>query len=120
MPVRGVRGAITVTENSVDQVESATTELLHAMVDANQIDPADIASCWLTTTSDVNATFPAVAARKLGWLDVPLLCAHEMDVPGSLGYCIRIMFHWNTEKVQSAISHIYLKDAISLRPDQSL
>lgn len=117
MPTRGVRGAISADSNTADAIEAATAELLEAMVDHNDINVADIASCSLTTTADLNATFPAVAARKLGWHHVPLLCAHEMDVPGALSQCIRVMILLNTTKKQEEIKHVYLKEAVSLRPD---
>jgi chorismate mutase len=73
-----------------------------------------------TTTKDVVSQYPALAARQLGWLDVPLLCSHEMEVPGSLPHCIRILLHWNTELSQSEIQHIYLGEAQSLRPDKAI
>ena len=83
----------------------------------NGIDPADIASAWFTTTVDVDAEFPALAARQLGWLDVPLICGHEIDVPGSLRKCIRVLLHWNTDKPQCEIEHVYVREAKRLRPD---
>ena len=116
--MRGVRGATTVTENTREAILTATRELLEAMITANSITIDDIASVWFTTTTDVNAEYPAVAARQLGWLDVPLLCGHEMHVPGGLAYCIRVLLHWNTTVSQSAVRHIYLHEAVSLRPDR--
>ena len=83
MPVRGIRGATTVSSNSKDEIIEAAKELLSAMIDANGIDPDDVASAFFTTTPDLNAEFPAVAARQMGWTFVPLLCGHEMAVPGS-------------------------------------
>jgi chorismate mutase len=79
-----------------------------------------VASAIFTTTPDLVAVFPATAARQLGWLDVPLMCAHEMSVPGSLGLCIRILLHWNTEKSQQEIQHVYLREARNLRPDKRI
>ncbi len=117
MPVRGVRGATTVTRNTKDEILSATTELLSTMVEANGIDTADVASAWITTTSDVYAEFPAVAARLLGWTNVPLMQSHEMSVPGMLPLCIRVLLHWNTAKGQHEIHHTYLREARRLRPD---
>lgn len=115
---RGVRGATTVCSNEAEAIYAATRELLYTMVRHNDIDPADVASAYFTTTLDLNAAYPATAARQLGWLDVPLLCGHEMDVPGSLPCCIRILLHWNTVKSQQEIVHVYLRDAHSLRPDK--
>lgn len=114
---RGVRGAITIEEDTREQVLNATRELLQAMIDANGIEADDVASAIFTTTPDVNAEFPALAARKLGWSDTPLLCGHEMNVPHGLKRCIRILLHWNTTRSAREIQHVYLKEAVSLRPD---
>lgn len=119
MPVRGVRGATTVTRNVKEDILEATKELLGVMVEANEINPEDLASAWLTTTSDVYAEFPAVAARQLGWTFVPLMQSHEMSVPGMLPLCIRVLLHWNTEKGIHDIRHVYLREATRLRPDLS-
>lgn len=115
---RGVRGATTASSNEAEAIYAATRELLYTMVRHNDIDPADVASAYFTTTLDLNAAYPATAARQLGWLDVPLLCGHEMDVPGSLPCCIRILLHWNTSKTQQEIVHVYLREAHTLRPDK--
>ncbi|MBK8986007.1 MAG: chorismate mutase [Chloroflexi bacterium] len=115
---RGVRGATTVTVNSAEAILCATRELLVTMVRANGITPDMVASAYFTTTTDINATYPATAARQLGWFDVPLLCGHEMNVPNSLPRCIRIMLHWNTDKTAQEIIHVYLHEAHSLRPDK--
>ncbi|WP_322819684.1 chorismate mutase [Tepidiforma sp.] len=117
MPVRGVRGATTVDHNQKEEILERTRELLVHMVEANGIHTEDIASAWLTTTPDVYAEFPAVAARQLGWTQVPLMQSHEMSVPGMLPRCIRVLLHWNTDKAQSEIRHIYLREAARLRPD---
>jgi chorismate mutase len=117
MPVRGVRGATTVDHNQKEEILERTRELLIHMVEANGINTEDIASAWLTTTPDVYAEFPAVAARQLGWTQVPLMQSHEMSVPGMLPRCIRVLLHWNTDKAQSEIRHIYLREAARLRPD---
>lgn len=117
MPCRGVRGATTVDANTRDEILRETRRLLALLMRTNEIDPADLASAWFTTTVDVNAEFPALAARQLGWLDVPLICGHEIDVPGSLRMCIRVLLHWNTDKPQSAIEHVYVREAKRLRPD---
>ena len=119
MLCRGVRGATTVPKNDREEILSATRQLLALMVRRNGIDKHDVASAIFTTTVDLDAEFPALAARQLGWLDVPLLCGHELDVPGSLPLCIRVMVHWNTDRAQNEIEHIYIRNAVRLRPDLS-
>jgi chorismate mutase len=117
MLCRGIRGATTVEANTREAILDATTELLLAMVKANDIQPEYLASAVFTTTPDLNAEFPALAARKLGWNDVALLCGHEMAVPGSLPMCLRILLHVNTDKSADQIVHVYLRGAKVLRPD---
>lgn len=117
MPCRGVRGATTVPENTREEILKATRQLVALMVRRNGIEPKDVASAIFTTTADIDAEFPALAARQLGWLEVPLLCGHEMSIPGSLPRCIRVLVHWNTEKAQHDIQHVYVRDAERLRPD---
>jgi chorismate mutase len=119
MLCRGVRGATTAESDTREDILLATRQLLALMIRQNGIEPHDVASAMFTTTVDLNAEFPALAARQLGWLEVPLLCTHELDVPGSLRKCIRIMLHWNTNKEQSEIVHVYIKGAEKLRPDLS-
>ncbi|QDT04533.1 Chorismate mutase AroH [Rubripirellula lacrimiformis] len=114
---RGVRGATTVESDDRDQILTATRQMLGLIVRRNGIDLKDVASAQFTVTSDLSAEFPALAARQLRWLEVPLLCGYEISVPGSLPRCIRILLHWNTDREQSEIQHIYLHDAIKLRPD---
>lgn len=116
---RGVRGATTAAENTADAILAATRELLFIMVRANGIQPADVASAIFTTSRDLNATYPALAARQFGWYDAALLCGHEMDVPGGLQKCIRILIHWNTDRRAEEIVHAYLHGARDLRPDRS-
>jgi len=116
---RGIRGATTVEENTREAILAGTRELLSLLIEANGINPDDVASAIFTTTPDLDAEFPAVAARQLGWTDVALLCGHEMSVPGSLQKCVRILIHWNTPKPASAIRHIYIKGASQLRPDRA-
>ena len=120
MICRGVRGATTVDEDKPEAVLRATRKLLALMIHVNGIRPDDVASVIFTTTRDVVSQYPALAARQLGWLDVPLLCSHEMEVPGSLPHCIRVLLHWNMDKSQCEIQHVYLGAAQSLRPDKSL
>ena len=119
MPVRGVRGATTVTRNQKEEILDVTKELLSTMLEVNEITTEEIASAWITTTPDLYAEFPAVAARQMGWTEVPLMQSHEMSVPGMLPLCIRVLLHWNTEKTQSDIRHVYLREAARLRPDLS-
>ncbi|QDT09248.1 chorismate mutase [Planctomycetes bacterium K23_9] len=116
---RGVRGATTVDANDRDQILMATRQLLALMIRRNDIDSVDIASATFTVTKDLTAEFPAVAARQLGWLEVPLLCGYEITVEKSLPLCIRVLLHWNTDKLQAEINHVYLHGAVKLRPDLS-
>ncbi|MCY3658793.1 MAG: chorismate mutase [Caldilineaceae bacterium] len=116
---RGVRGATTVVENNAREILAATRELLAMMIRLNGIEAEDVASGIFTTTQDLVAAYPATAARQLGWMSVPLLCGHEMAVPDGLPRCVRILLHWNTDRSQDEIHHVYLKEAVQLRPDQS-
>lgn len=115
--IRGVRGATTSDGNTEEQVLACTRELLDRIVRLNGIEPEDIASAIFTVTPDLTAVFPAKAARDLGWVHVPLMCAQEIAVPGSLPQCVRVMLLWNTEKAQREVAHVYLRGAVSLRPD---
>ena len=119
MPCRGVRGATTAEANTSEEILKATRQLLALMIRQNGIDEDDVASAIFTTTDDLDAEFPALAARQLGWLNVAMMCVHELDVPGSLRRCIRILLHWNTEKSADEIVHVYIKEAAHLRPDRS-
>lgn len=119
MACRGVRGATTVEDNSREAILKGTRELLALMIRQNDIWPGDVASAIFTTTPDLDAEFPALAARQLGWMHVALMCGHELSVPGSLGRCVRILLHWNTEKTADEIVHVYIKGAAKLRPDLS-
>ncbi|MDP6445584.1 MAG: chorismate mutase, partial [Pirellulaceae bacterium] len=116
---RGVRGATTVKDNDRDQILAATRQLLALMIRLNDIHPEDVASAIFSATRDIDAEFPALAARQLGWRDVPLLCTYEINVSGSLQRCIRILVHWNTERPQGEIQHVYVNEAVRLRPDLS-
>lgn len=117
---RGVRGATTVERDDREEILKATRELLALVIHLNGIRAEAVASAIFTTTTDLSAAFPATAARQLGWLDVPLMCSHEIDVPGSLGKCIRALIHWNTATPQQEIQHVYLKEAQALRPDKTV
>ena len=119
MTVRGVRGATTVTEDTREAILDATTELITEIVSANAIDKDDLASVQFTTTIDLVSEFPAVAARMLGWVHVPLLNSHEMAVPHGLPRCIRVLMMWNTDTAPQDVKHIYLQDAVNLRTKQS-
>lgn len=116
---RGVRGATTCESNTREDILAATRQLLALIIRRNGIEPHDVASAYFSTSPDLNAEFPALAARQLGWLDVALMCGHEMNVPGSLQRCIRILIHWNTARTQQEIVHVYIRDAARLRPDLS-
>ena len=115
---RGVRGATTVKENNREAILTATRELLTQMIEANDIQADDVASVIFTTAADLTSEYPALAARQLGWHDVALLCAQEIAVPNSINHCIRILLHWNTDRLASESRHIYIKGAVNLRPDR--
>jgi chorismate mutase len=115
-----VRGAISVEDNTAEAILDATRELLLALVDANGIEPEDVASIHFTTTLDLNAEYPAVAVRQLGWNETAILCGHEMDVPHGLPKCLRVLILWNTACAVRDIQHVYLRDAVSLRPDRAV
>lgn len=116
--LRGIRGATTVEADDADEILAATRELLEEMLAANDISDYDvIASIFFTTTPDLHATFPAEGARAIGMTMVPLLCFQEIPVAGRLPRCVRIMMQVNTKKSQSEVRHIYLREAVTLRPD---
>lgn len=119
MMLRGIRGAITIDEDREEEVWSSTRVLLQSMQAQNGFLPEDIASVFFSVTPDIRSAFPAVAARAMGWDRVPLLCFQEIDVPGALALCIRVLIHVNSSKSQDDIRHVYLKGARSLRPDLS-
>lgn len=114
MKLRALRGAITVERNEPEAILSATTELVTAVMERNGLSPDDVVSCIFTCTDDLNAEFPAVAARRMGLSAVPLLCAREIDVPGSLPRVIRVMVHCYAD---GPARHVYLREAVSLRRD---
>ena len=116
---RGIRGATTCEENSREAILEATYDMLERLIAANRLQPDAIASVIFSTTPDLNAEFPAVAARQLGWLDTALLCTHEMAVPGSLPRCIRVLVHWNTERSAEEVVHVYIRGAVGLRPERA-
>lgn len=114
---RGIRGATTVDSNTKDDILKATKELLQEMIDANGIKPEDVACAIFTTTSDLDAEFPAAAARQLGWSNAALLCTKEVDVPGSLQRCLRALILYNTERSADEIVHVYIRGAAELKSD---
>lgn len=121
MTTRGIRGAVAVNEDTPSAILSATRELLQSISEANpDLTAEDIASLFFTVTPDLNSTYPALAARQLGWVEVPLLCSREIPVPDSMPRVIRVLVHWNTPKPQSEIRHIYLGEAANLRPDLNI
>ncbi|HEX3033295.1 MAG TPA: chorismate mutase [Bacillota bacterium] len=115
--VRGIRGAINIYENTKEAIGEATKALLEQLIRENQLASEDIVSIFFTVTEDVNQAFPAVSARELGLVFVPLLCSMEISVPGSMPMVIRVLVHVNTTKTQREIRHIYLRDTVRLRPD---
>ena len=118
MPIRGIRGATTVAADEPDLILQATRELLEEILTENDaMRPEDVASAIFTVTDDLVSTFPAQGARQMGWGLVPMLCAREIPVPGSLPRVIRVLVHWNTDVPQDKITHVYLRDAVKLRPD---
>ena len=116
MYCRGIRGATTVERNEREEILVATTELLELMIRENELRSEDIASAIFSLTDDLDAEFPAVAAREMGWTEVPLMCSREVSVPGSLRMCIRALLHVNTTRSASEIQHIYIRGAMNLRP----
>ena len=118
MPIRGIRGATTVTADEPDLILQATRELLEEILAENGgMQPEDVASAIFTVTDDLVSTFPAQAARQMGWDLVPMLCGREIPVPNSLPRVIRVLVQWNTDLPQDRITHVYLRDAVKLRPD---
>lgn len=117
--VRGIRGATTADKNTKSCILNATEEMLSDLVEKNGLDVDDIAAAYFTTTNDLNAEFPAVSARQLGWSHVALICGHEMAVPDSLAQCIRVLLLVNTDKSARELINVYLKGAVNLRTKRS-
>lgn len=117
MYCRGIRGATTVEQNSQQEILAATTELLQLLIRKNELRAEDVASAIFTVTADLNAEFPALAARHLGWTEVALICTQEIPVPNSLGKCIRILLHVNTTRSAAEMQHVYIRGAVNLRPN---
>ena len=116
MYCRGIRGATTVESNDREQILNATEELLRLLIEKNDLQAEDVASAFFTVTEDLDAAFPALAARNLGWTEVALLCTREIPVPDSLKKCIRILLHVNTTRKASEMQHVYIRGAVALRP----
>jgi chorismate mutase len=114
--LRALRGATTVEENTAEAILEATDELMRTLIERNSVESDEMVSCIFTCTEDLNAEFPAVAARRLGLSAVPLLCAREIDVPGALPRVIRVMLHCYADPATEA-RHVYLRDATKLRAD---
>ncbi len=119
MPIRGIRGATTAPENTREAILASTRELLQTLITANDLRPDDIASAVFSVTSDLDAAFPACAARDLGWSEVALLDARAPQVQGDLERCIRVLVQWNTDRAQIDVRHAYLNGARGLRPDRA-
>jgi chorismate mutase len=121
MPVRGIRGATTAEANTAEFITEATEELLKELISLNELDKDEVCFAYFTTTHDLSAEFPAFAARRLGWIEVPLLCGHDMDVrlpnPRGVPMCIRILLLYNTPKPQSAMRFAYLRGARAIKAD---
>ena len=113
--VRAIRGATTADENTKESIVEATIHLLKKIVEENNLDKNEVISAFFTTTKDLNAQFPAVAARTIGWTEVALMCSHEMDIPDAQNMCIRVMVHVNTDMLPNQIQNVYLKEAVNLR-----
>lgn len=114
---RGIRGATTAAANTAEDILEATQEMVNVLIGLNALRSDDIVSAVFTTTPDLTAMFPAAAARLFGWTEVPMMCAHEMSVPGSLQKAVRVLLHVNTTRTPSEIRHVYLKGARQLRPE---
>ncbi len=117
MAVRGVRGATTVDSNTKQEIVSKTREMLESIMEKNHIPVEEIASAIFSVTDDIDAEFPAVAAREMGWIYTPLFCTREIPVAGSLKSCVRVILHVNTDLKQQDMMHVYLHGAKKLRPD---
>lgn len=121
MPLRGIRGATTVEENTAEAITDATEELLRSLIDLNDLDSEEVAAAFFTTTPDLDAEFPAHAVRRLGWLNTPMLCGHDLEVrqpnPRGVAMCIRVLLLYNTPRPQSAMRFAYLRGAQAIKAD---
>ena len=120
MKVRGIRGAVTVSGDTVEEICEATLLLLNTIVKENKVNTEDLASVFFSMTPDLHSAFPAKFSRDLrDWENVPLFCMQELDIEDALPKCIRVLLHWNTDKNQKELNHVYLREALKLRPDLS-
>ena len=120
MACRGIRGATTAAANTREEILSATRELLDRLVVRNKVQPDDIAAIFFTVSDDLDAEYPALAARQLGWVESALLCAREIPVPGKrVERCIRVLLLANTERSAAEVRHVYLREAVTLRPTRA-
>ena len=121
MAIRGIRGAITASENTADAIVEATEEVLRELIALNDVDSEEVAFAYFTTTPDLDAEFPALAARRLGWVNVPLLCGHDMNVtlpnPRGVARCVRVLLLYNTDRPQREMRHAYLRGAAAIKAD---
>ena len=115
--IRGIRGATTVVQDSADEILERTAELLQSIAEANQVEPDDMASICFTLSPDLHATFPAEAARRIGWQYVPVICMRELDVPHGLPKTVRVLMHAETDRRPQDVQHVYLRGAVVLRED---
>ena len=120
MPVRGIRGATVAAADTPEAIRAATRELLLALIEANSVQPDDVASVIFTLTPDLTAVVPARELRELGWHDAALMCMAEMNAVGGLERCIRVLIHWNSDQRPDQIHHVYLHAAGQLRPDRAV
>ena len=121
MPVRGLRGAVQIASDTPENIYTATRDLLQEICRRNErLNPEDIASIFFTMTPDLTSAYPALAARQLGWVQTPLLCAQEIPVVGSLPRVVRVLIHWNTDLSPDEVRHVYLGAAAALRPDLNI
>lgn len=117
MPIRALRGATTVVDDTRESIHAAVVELLGVLLDRNDVDHDDIISVLFTATDDLHSAFPAAGARQFGLGDVPLLCARELDIEGATPRCIRLLMHLESARARSELRHVYLHDAVGLRDD---
>jgi chorismate mutase len=121
MAIRGIRGAITASENTADAIVEATETVLKELIALNEVDSEEVAFAYFTTTPDLDAEFPALAARRLGWVNVPLLCGHDMNValpnPRGVARCVRVLLLYNTDRPQRQMRHAYLRGAAAIKAD---
>ena len=115
--MRALRGATTVDADTPDQINERVTQLLESMLERNDVGKDDLISILFTATDDIHSVFPATAARTVGFGDVPLICARELDIVGGTPMCVRVMMHITTDKARSELHHVYLEGAKGLRDD---